>query len=50
MTLKECWDKARKMGLKDVRRFMRDMRRAGFEVQDAILSGPEFLDRPRCRR
>ncbi len=39
MTLEECWDKARKMGYEDVRRFMRDMKRAGLKSKMRYYEG-----------
>ena len=46
MTLKECWDKARKIGREDVRRFMRDMRRAGLKSKMRYYEGRNFWTGP----
>ena len=46
MTLKECWDKARTMGREDVRRFMRDMRKAGLKSKMRFYQGRDFWTGP----
>ena len=46
MTLKECWDQARKMGREDVRRFMRDMKRAGLKSKMRYYEGRNFWTGP----
>ena len=46
MTLKEVWDKAREMGRKDVRRFMRDMKRAGLKSKMRFYQGRNFWTGP----
>ena len=46
MTLKECWDKARTIGRQDVRRFMRDMRRAGLKPKMRYYEGRNFWTGP----
>ena len=46
MTLKECWIKAREMGREDVRRFMRDMKRAGLKSKMRYYQGRNFWTGP----
>ena len=46
MTLKDCWNKARKMGCQDVRRLMRDMKRAGLKSKMRYYEGRNFWTGP----
>jgi len=46
MTLKECWDKACRDGLDDVRRFMRDMKRSGLKRKMRYYKGRSFWTGP----
>jgi hypothetical protein len=46
MTLKECWDEAKRSGREDVWRFMRDMKRAGLKSKMRYYEGRSFWTGP----
>lgn len=46
MTLRECWEKARKNGYDDVARFMHDMKKAGLKSQMRYYEGRYFWTGP----
>ncbi len=46
MTLKECWDISGNRGNEDVRRFMRDMQRAGLKSKMRYYEGRNFWAGP----
>ena len=46
MTLRDCWDISGRMGNEDVRRFMRDMKRAGLKSKMRYYAGRNFWTGP----